>query len=146
MIDRSELAYKYFHEGCNCAEAVICAFSDKIGLSEETCMAMACGFGGGVGGSHSEICGAVSGAVLVLSLMHPHTKTDNDGKKAVYALVKSLRERFSSIFGTTRCSDLPHANVTADERTPAALRLGLTKCCDIVVVTAAEILGSMLSE
>lgn len=146
-MDRCELAYTCFQEGCNCAQSVICAFADKLNLPKETCMAMACGFGGGVGGSRVELCGAVSGGVLVLNLLHPHTSgADAEGKKAVYSLVKSFRERFQEALGNTRCRELLDSGLTATERTPAASRLGLTRCCDIAVVTAVEILEEMLGE
>ena len=55
-------------------------------LTPEQLVAAMSGFGGGVGGSHEELCGAVSGGVLVLSLLHPHTDGDGQGRQgAVYA-------------------------------------------------------------
>ena len=41
-------------------------------------MAAMGGFGGGMGGSHAEVCGAISGAALVLSLLIP-TRTARTG-------------------------------------------------------------------
>ena len=55
------------------AQSVAGAFADLTGTAPEQLMAAMGGFGGGVGGSHEELCGAVSGGVLVLSLLHPHT-------------------------------------------------------------------------
>ena len=105
------------------------------------------GFGGGVGGSHEELCGAVSGGVLVLSLLHPHTDgEDRAGKVRLYAQAKEFRRRFQEVFGLTRCGDLLRARPGVTERNPASQRLGVTAHCDNMIVTAVEILEQMLQE
>ena len=104
-------------------------------------------FGGGVGGSHEELCGAVSGGVLVLSLLHPHTDgEDRAGKVRLYAQAKEFRRRFQEVFGLTRCGDLLRARPGVTERNPASQRLGVTAHCDNMIVTAVEILEQMLQE
>ena len=60
------MAYQYRKEGYNCAQAVAASFADLTGLTPEAMMAAAKGFGGGVGGSFQELCGAVSGGVLLV--------------------------------------------------------------------------------
>ena len=105
------------------------------------------GFGGGVGGSHEELCGAVSGGVLVLSLLHPHTDgEDRAGKVRLYAQAKEFRRRFQEVFDLTRCGDLLRARPGVTERNPASQRLGVTAHCDNMIVTAVEILEQMLQE
>ena len=49
-MDRCALAYQYRKEGYNCAQSVAAAFADQVGLDPTQMMAMASGFGGGVGG------------------------------------------------------------------------------------------------
>ena len=49
-MDRCAMAYQYRKEGYNCAQAVAASFADLTGLTPETMMAAAKGFGGGVGG------------------------------------------------------------------------------------------------
>lgn len=146
-MDRCALAYQYRKEGYNCAQSVAAAFADQVGIAPTQMMAMASGFGGGVGGSRSELCGAVSGGVLVLSLLYPHTDgTDKAGKMALYAKVKEFRHRFEEIFGLTRCGELLRARPGVTEKNPASQRLGVTAHCDNMVVTAVEILEQMLTE
>ena len=65
-MDRCAAAYAYHKQGYNCAQSVAGAFADLTGTAPEQLMAAMGGFGGGVGGSHEELCGAVSGGVLVL--------------------------------------------------------------------------------
>lgn len=146
-MDRCAKAYEYHKEGYNCAQSVAGAFADLMGLAPEQLMAATGGFGGGVGGSHAELCGAVSGGVLVLSLLHPHTDgADRAGKAAVYALTKEFRRRFEEVFGLTRCGELLKARPGVTDKNPAAQRLGVTAHCDNMIVTAVEILEQMLEE
>lgn len=146
-MDRCAKAYEYHKQGYNCAQSVAGAFADLTGLAPEQLMAATGGFGGGVGGSHAEVCGAVSGGVLVLSLLHPHTDgADRAGKAAVYALTKEFRRRFEEVFGLTRCGDLLKARPGVTDKNPAAQRLGVTAHCDNMVVTAVEIVEQMLAE
>ena len=146
-MDRCAKAYEYHKQGYNCAQSVAGAFADLTGLAPEQLMAATGGFGGGVGGSHAELCGAVSGGVLVLSLLHPHTDgADRAGKAAVYALTKEFRRRFEEVFGLTRCGELLKARPGVTDKNPAAQRLGVTAHCDNMVVTAVEIIEQMLAE
>lgn len=82
-MDRCAAAYAYHKQGYNCAQSVAGAFADLTGTAPEQLMAAMGGFGRRRGGSHEELCGAVSGGVLVLSLLHPHTDgEDRAGKVA----------------------------------------------------------------
>ena len=124
-MDRCAAAYAYHKQGYNCAQSVAGAFADLTGTAPEQLMAAMGGFGGGVGGSHEELCGAVSGGVLVLSLLHPHTDgEDRAGKVRLYAQAKEFRRRFQEVFGLTRCGDLLRARPGVTERNPASQRLG----------------------
>ncbi len=146
-MDRCAMAYQYHKQGCNCAQSVAGAFTDLTGLDFTQTMAICGGFGGGVGGSHAELCGSISGAVLVLSLLYPHTDgADAAAKRNIYALAKEFRRRFEAVFGKTRCGELLAARPGVSDRTPAAERLGITAHCDIMIVTAVELLEQMLEE
>ena len=91
-MNRCEQAYTYHKEGYNCAQAVVAAFSDLTGFPMEQAMAVSGGFGGGVGGSHEELCGAISGGVMALSLLYPHLDGDNQQtKRNLYKITKEYR-------------------------------------------------------
>ena len=146
-MDRCALAFSYHKQGYNCAQAVAAAFADRTGLSLEQTMAVSGGFGGGVGGSHAELCGAISGGVIVLSLLFPHLDGSNsDSKRRVYRLSREFRSRFEAVFGRTCCGELLKARPGLNEQTNAAARLGLTAHCDIMIVTAVELLEQLLEE
>lgn len=142
-MDRCELAKLYHEKGFNCAQAVAAAFGDRTGLREQDALAAAGGYGGGMGGSHQEVCGALSGAVMVLSLLHPHLQEDDPaGKTALYAMVKDFRNQFQARYGCTVCGDLLRAKV---EPTGRAAELGATRHCDLLVIGAVELLEEFLA-
>jgi len=146
-MDRCEQAYRYHKEGWNCAQSVAGACADLAGRAPEEIMPLAGGFGGGVGGSHEEVCGAVSGGVLILSLCFPHARgSDQEAKKNIYRITKEFRRRFFEVFGYSRCGDLLRARPGVTEKTPAARRLGVTAHCDNMIVTAVELLEQLVQE
>lgn len=144
-MDRFERASAYHKQGFNCCQSVLAAFSDLTGLSEQASFDIGGGFGGGAG--TGELCGAISGAVMTLGLLTPADPMDPVGsKKRSVMLSKELQKRFSGKFGALRCQDLLKNKFTPDSTTPAALRLGLTGHCDIMIVTAVEIVEELLAE
>ena len=144
-MERVELAHEYHKNGYNCCQSVLAAFSDITGLSEQASMDIGGGFGGGAG--TGELCGALSGAIMTLGLMTPVDENDPVGsKKRTVALSREVQKRFSEKFGALRCQDLLRNKSGASDATPAAQRLGLTGHCDVMVVTAVEIVEELLAE
>ena len=64
---RREIAMNNFLEGYNCAQAVLIAYCDELGLDKDTAAMLSCSFGGGMGRLR-EVCGAVSGMFLVAGI------------------------------------------------------------------------------
>ena len=67
----------------NCAQSVVVAFSDVIGLTDEQCYNMAAHFGSGM--RHGSTCGAVTGALMVLGMM-------GYDEKAAAQVMRQIRE------------------------------------------------------
>ena len=91
--------------GFNCAQAIACTFAEDVGIDEATAFKLTEGLGGGMG-THTETCGALSGACAIIGCMTsdgPHNPTT---KTHTYELVKQLVARFSSQYESTVCSDL----------------------------------------
>lgn len=146
-MDRCASAYQYHKEGWNCAQSVAGACAGLAGRTPEEVMPLLGGFGGGVGGSHEEVCGAVSGGTLILSLCFPFAQSgDQAAKRELYRVTKEFRRRFSDVFGLTRCADLLRSRPGVTERNAAARRLGITAHCDNMIVTAVEILEKLVEE
>ena len=106
MTEKGKLAREYFSRpNTNCAQAALCAFLDETGLSEETAMKIATGFGGGI--RDKEVCGAVTGAVMALGLIMGQTSEhDTEAKKKASDLTTEFNKRFKEKHSSIVCRDL----------------------------------------
>ena len=75
-----EKAQGYFKNGFNCSQAVFTTFAVDLGMSEEMALKVATQFGGGA--RKGEMCGAVSGALMVLGMKYGHCHYDALEEKA----------------------------------------------------------------
>lgn len=105
---KGEIAKNNYQSGMNCAQAVVLAFKEEIGLSELTLKKLIIGFGGGFG-RQGLVCGAVCGMTMVLSYL----KTDGVDKLKAYALIKDACETVKQKIGSIVCADL-----LADKKVP----------------------------
>lgn len=121
-MDRRERAEELFKSGYNCAQAVIGAFCDDLGLDFDTTMKLSEGFGGGIGRMRLT-CGAVSGMVMVAGMMLSRGEKDGDTRMEVYGKVQELAEKFKEMNGSIVCAELlgenTNTNPKPDARTDA---------------------------
>ena len=144
-MNRFEKAFALHAEGYNCAQAVIGAYADIIGIGEQEAFSIGAGFGGGAG--TGELCGAVSGAVMVLGLLTPVDMNDPVGsKKRTTTLSKEFQKRFVEKFRHLRCHDLLRDPTQTSDATPAAKAMGVTHHCRLMIVTAVELVEEILAE
>lgn len=96
---KADLAEKYFKEGANCSQAVLAAFADELGITQEFAMKLASGFGGGIGRMR-EVCGAFSALVMIDNLRNSSgDHTNKEAKDECYARIRDLAEEFKSKSG-----------------------------------------------
>lgn len=144
-MERCRIANEWHDRGFNCAQSVLAAFADKIGMPEQELMSLAGGFGAGTG--TGELCGAVSGAVMALGLLTPVDMAEPvASKKRTLELSKEFQKRFAGVFDGLRCGDLIQKKYVPDEKTPAAAEMGISAHCAVMIVTAVEIVEKMLAE
>ena len=100
-MNRREKAVEKHHMGYNCAQAVFGAFSEDLGLDFETAMKFSSAFCGGMGRLR-EVCGAVSGMFMVLSVKEGYTSpTAKEEKMELYKKVQDLAAEFKERNGDT---------------------------------------------
>lgn len=106
--DPAAKAAAYFDHGYNCAQAVVCAFSEHFGLDEKSAYRVAEAFCGGMGGDRGpRPCGAVSGMMMVASLAKSTGIVgDLQGKRAACELACQLRDAFEQKHASILCSEL----------------------------------------
>ena len=103
-MDHREKAAELFVNGCNCAQAVAVAFCDVTGMDPRAAAKLSSSFGGGMGRMR-EVCGAVSGMLMVAGLLYGYDDPgENDvNKKAHYRLVQTLAGQFREEIGSIIC-------------------------------------------
>jgi C_GCAxxG_C_C family probable redox protein len=95
---------------------VLYAFREESDLPEETALKIACGLGGGMG-RKEEVCGAVTGGILVLGMRHGRgSKDDRSAMQLTYLKTRELMEQFAKKHGTFICRKLLHGvELTTEE-------------------------------
>jgi C_GCAxxG_C_C family probable redox protein len=149
MSTKSDKAKQLFKGGANCAQAVLGAFAEECGLEPDQAMRMASSFGAGMGRLR-EVCGAVSGMLLVLGLQEGDFPVkDKQGKDRHYARVQALASAFKGETGSIICRELlglekkgPDTPIS-EARTDAYYR---RRPCMELVGLAAQILETHLTQ
>ncbi len=105
-MDKATQARNYFEQGYNCAQSVVAAFAQEMGMDEKTALRLSSSFGGGMGGLR-ETCGAVSGMFMVLGLLKGYDMPDDpEAKKAHYQRIQALAQEMTAAYGTINCREL----------------------------------------
>jgi len=142
---RVEQAVACFQEGFSCSQAVLSTFAPQLGLDLDLALKVSGAFGAGMG-RMGETCGAVTGAFMVIGLLHGRTRAeDQETKEKAYALVAELADQFRQRNGSLACRDLLGCDLGTPEGQQVAHDHGLsaTRCVKFVR-DAAEIVEGML--
>ena len=135
-----------FESGYNCAQAVAVAFCDVISMEEKAAAAMASSFGGGIGRMR-EVCGAVSGMLLVAGILYGYDTPGNDSVKAThYQRVQQMAEQFRQEAGSIICRDILKNPPSDPSPTPRSAEFYQMRPCTRMVYTAAEIMSNYIAE
>ena len=152
--DRVEKARRLFkEEGYNCCQAVVLAYNDLFNIDDKLAASLASGFGGGMGRMR-EVCGSVSGMVMLAGLIYPaDNPSDKNGRTRNYALVQEVAEEFRMINGSIVCKELlglvpmgssesaPKESPEPSDRTNEYYK---KRSCAEMVALAARIIGEKL--
>lgn len=149
-MNRVEKAGALFLEGFNCSQSVFVAFCDRFGVDEKTAKRISAGLGGGVGRMR-EVCGAVSGAAMVIGSIASATEGDDkDSKAKNYELVREFAERFKQRHGgTVICREMLKLNVPMENSVMPESRTTeyyKNRPCLKAVEDAADILTQIIKE
>lgn len=143
---RKDKAVDLFKQRFNCSQAIFAAYREPDMIDEQTALKLATVFGAGVAGTGHQLCGAVTGALLAISLRHGRGDLESVEAKAV---TYELAQRFMAEFGAQNGSCLCEKVIGVDLGTPEGrekaqeLRLFETRCAD-AVRSAAVLLDRLL--
>jgi C_GCAxxG_C_C family probable redox protein len=108
MLSKEEtlkLVGSYADQKFLCSESCLMALASCQGVESQLIPRIATGFGAGVGRS-GELCGAVTGAIMGLSIRYGRDKVDPIKDRRPYWYSTELLERFRKKHGELRCPAL----------------------------------------
>ena len=122
------------------------AVSKTSGLENDCIPHIATGLGAGIG-RQGEVCGALTGGVLILGLTHGrHRAEDIEAKNKIYSKVGELISNFAAANGAVRCRDLIGLDLTSDEGVLEFYAQNMQEKCNRIVKNAVTAILELLDE
>lgn len=144
-MDHGIYAAELFLEGYNCSQAVVVAFCDVTGLEKNFAAKIASSFGGGMGRMR-EVCGAVTGMLMVASLLYGYDIPGDDTVKMThYTLVQELAAKFREQAGSIVCREILKNPPSDPKPTPRTEEFYKKRPCARMVLLAAQILDDYIA-
>ena len=145
--ERGKRALALFNDGCNCAQAVFCAFDDLMGLERSLALKLSSSMGGGMGRLR-EVCGAVSGMFLVAGTLYGYSDLeDQKAKSDHYKRIRTLAARFSELHPSIVCRDILGAEAQkGGEPAVRDAKYKHERPCYACVEDAARLIAQMIAE
>ncbi len=143
---RIEQATAKFLEGYNCAQSVFYAFCDDLNFEKNTALKMTCGFGGGMG-RKGEVCGAVTGGIMVIGAKYGRGDADDiKFTELTFKKTRELMDQFAAKHGAYICRDLINGcDLTTEEGMKQFMENDLiNKICKPFVQSVVEILEGIV--
>jgi C_GCAxxG_C_C family probable redox protein len=127
---KAKNASELFCSGLYCSQAVLMTFCEDYGMDKETSLRISCGLNSGA--RCSDICGAASGAILVIGLKH------GDSNELCNKETEEFLKRFKEKCGGIACRDILGCDISTPEGKAKATEENLfgTVCRDAVADTA----------
>ena len=138
MAGRVEEVIPLFQGGFNCSQIVLMSFCEKYGLDKKQALKLGCGLGGGM--RSGEVCGAVSGAILVIGLKYGQSDMkDQATKETCYAKTTEFINLFKEKKQSIICRDLSKEG----ERESATRDEIFKKVCPEMIISAIQLLEEL---
>ena len=141
-----EKALQYFSDKFHCSQAVLAAFAPELGLTEEQALKLGACFGAGM--RKGEVCGACTGALMVLGLMYGQfDKDDLESRMRANKVNVVLLNGFAEKNGSYICNELLGCDIRTEEGVKEAREKGLfTEFCPKMVACAVDVLEEIIQK
>lgn len=143
---RTDEALALMREYGSCCTGVLGAYASELGMEKNLAAALGRGMSGGISGL-GNVCGAVSGAVLVIG--QKTTTEDNiHDREAKYKTMETVREfvaRFEEQHASIKCRELIGHDISTREKSAAASKENAFVNCPKFIESAVTILDDMFS-
>ena len=143
-MDHVTKAVQYYEEGYMCSQAVFAAFAEQFGITEKQALQIGACFGGGM--NKGEVCGACTGALMVLGMKYGQFDLLDAASRAKgSAVAVKFLDEFEKNKGSYVCRDILGCDLRTEEGRNHARSNGLFgTLCPEMVRAAAEIVAEML--
>ncbi len=140
-----EQAVAFYKSGYTCAQSILASFGPRYGLQKALAFKIGEPFGAGTSCTN-DMCGSVTGAIMVLGLEYGSTQNDDSvARITTYHRVNELILRFKALHGSIQCSDLLGYDLSDPQQLQTVLEIGLfTQLCPVLVNDAAQILNELI--
>ncbi|MCX7974863.1 MAG: C-GCAxxG-C-C family protein [Candidatus Aminicenantes bacterium] len=144
-MNRVDKAKKYFQLHYNCAQSVLLAFAPDYELPKAKASKIAQAFGGGLA-RQGEICGAVTGALMVIGLKYGKIKPEEEeAREKTYSLAQKFFSFFKEKHGALSCRQLLGIDLSQPGGYELASSQGLfMSVCPSLIASAVTILEEIL--
>jgi C_GCAxxG_C_C family probable redox protein len=144
MTDALRIANARFARGFNCAQSIFSAFAWRYGISSEFAVRLSAPFGAGMG-RQGEVCGALTGALMILGLQYgPEQPGD---KEDIYRIAHEFILQFQQRHGAIHCRELLGQDISTPEGLQSAREKDLfTDVCPMLIDETAKALTKYLGE
>ena len=144
MTDPTKIAQERFDQKFNCSQSVFSAYASQLGIQDEIALKLASPFGGGTA-HQGHVCGAVTGALMVLGLYKGNATPET--KDETYRLAEEYIKRFQELHGSILCRELTGHDISKPGELEKAREEGVFQTtCPGLVKDAAELVDEFLNE
>ncbi len=140
-----EQAVSYYLQGYTCSQSILATFAQPFGLKQDLAFKLGEPFGAGTSCT-GDMCGAVTGAIMVLGLRYgSNLFNDDTARLTTYQNVQRYIQRFKSTHGSIQCANLLGYDLSDPQQLQAVREKKLfDRLCPELVSDAAQILLEML--
>lgn len=125
---------------------MLAGFGEPLGLPQEQAVALGRCLGGGMGAA--QVCGAVTGALLLIGLLPADiSQAEPRRRQTAQRTAARFRQEFGSLRGSILCRDLLGVDISTPEGRQQAVEQELfSRLCPELVGEAAKIVEALVQE
>lgn len=148
METKAQQALETFRGNFNCAQSVLSAFAEELGLNKDTALKLATPFGAGMA-YRQETCGAVTGALMAIGLKYGKgINGTTENKEQTYDMSRMFIEEFKKLHSSICCRELmDNHNMSTPEGMAKIQEQNLFRLrCDNYVQDSVKIVGKIFDK
>ena len=136
-MDNVSKAVQYYENGYMCSQAVFAAFAEEFGITEKQAFQIGACFGGGM--CKGEVCGACTGALMVLGMKYGQFDLNDTASRAKgRAMAVKFLDEFEKRKGSYICRDLLGCDQSEVLMCSAKTGEGVQELADALVAKVKE--------